>query len=256
MCRHAAYVGPPITLGRFLGDPPHGLIEQAYKPRQMLTAELNADGFGLGWLLPDGSPAVYTNPMPVWSDVNLAHLGRALASPVWLGNVRSATRGMAVNQANTHPFLVGRQLFSHNGFIDAFADGPRARLRAHLEARHEAAIRGTTDSEYLFAALRQEGDRAASPEEALRRLLGRVGDWLDGGHGLFNLLLVEGDCAYATRHAIGHESPSLYVGSDPMFQDGWLVASEPFSDDSSWQPVPDHHLVVLAPGARPRIEPL
>ncbi|MEE8513848.1 MAG: class II glutamine amidotransferase, partial [Gammaproteobacteria bacterium] len=29
MCRLAAYLGPPITLQRFLVDPAHSLIEQA-----------------------------------------------------------------------------------------------------------------------------------------------------------------------------------------------------------------------------------
>jgi glutamine amidotransferase len=256
MCRHAAYLGPAISLSRFLEDPDHSLVTQAYKPREMLTATLNADGFGIGWQLADGSFGTYTNPMPVWSDVNLAHIGRALVSPLWLGNVRSATPGLPVNQANTHPFLVEGRLFSHNGFIHGFADGPRARLRAHLEARHDAPIRGNTDSEYLFAALRQELDGANDGETALRRLFDRVEDWLGGVHGLFNFLLADGEAVYASRFAVRHEAPSLYVGSDPMFAGGWLVASEPFTDDTSWQPVPDDHLVVLRRGAGPRLEAL
>ncbi len=256
MCRHAAYLGPPISLGRFLEEPEHSLVTQAYKPREMLTAAINADGFGVGWQLGDGSFGTYANPMPVWSDVNLAHLGRSLVSPLWLGNVRSATPGLPVSQANTHPFLVEGRLFSHNGFIHGFADGPRARLRAHLEPRHEAAIRGNTDSEYLFAALCQELDGTGDGEAALRRLFDRMEDWLGDAHGLFNFLLADGESIYASRFALRHGAPSLYVGTDPLFAGGWLVASEPFSDDSSWQPVPDDHLVVLAPGSEPRLEAL
>ena len=120
MCRHAAYVGPPLGLGAFLDRPAHGLVEQSYHPREMLTAELNADGFGFGWYRESGAAGVYTNSMPIWSDINLAHIGRAFESRLWLGNVRSATPGQPVNQANTHPFLAGNLLFSHNGFIHDF----------------------------------------------------------------------------------------------------------------------------------------
>ena len=69
----------------------------------MLTAELNADGFGFGWYLESGDPGAYTNPMPIWSDINLAHIGRAFESRLWLGNVRSATPGQPVNQGQYPP---------------------------------------------------------------------------------------------------------------------------------------------------------
>ncbi len=256
MCRHAAYVGPPLPLGRFLLHPPHSLIEQAFRPREMVSATINADGYGIGWYLGDGTAGVYTNPMPIWSDINLDHLGKALTSRLWLANVRSATRGLPVNQANTHPFLVGRLLFSHNGFIEDFTAAVRAALREALQPAYESAIRGSTDSEYLFALLRQEMAEKPAPQ-ALRAVFARLDGWLGGNHALLNLMLGDGERVYATRHALRHVSPSLYVGRDAaLFGEGWLIASEPLSASPEWQPVPDHHLVVIESERPPRVEPL
>ena len=256
MCRHAAYVGPPIGLGRFLVEPAHSLMVQSWRPREQITATVNADGFGFGWYFDDGRAGVYTNPMPIWSDPNLDYLGAALASRLWVGNVRSATRGQAVGYANTHPFLADRLLFSHNGFIHDFASGLRGVLRRELEPAFETQIRGTTDSEHLFAALRQEAADGGIAD-ALRRLFARLEAWLAGGHGLFNFLIADGARVYATRHAVNHASPSLYVGADAeLFDGGWLVASEPFTEGGGWESVPDHHLVVIEAGREPRMEPL
>ena len=163
MCRHAAYVGPSLALRRFLTDPPHSLVEQAFRPREMVSAIINADGYGVGWYLDDGSPGVYANPMPIWSDVNLDHLGRSLESRFWMANVRSATRGLPVSHANTHPFLADGLLFSHNGFIEDFTAAVRAPLRRALAPDRESTVRGSTDSEYLFALVRQEMAERPSP---------------------------------------------------------------------------------------------
>lgn len=257
MCRHAAYVGPPIVLGRFLVEPAHSLMVQSWRPREQLTATVNADGFGVGWYLDDGRTCAYTNPMPIWSDPNLDHLGAALTSRLWMGNVRSATRGQAVGHANTHPFVAGRLLFSHNGFVHDFANGLRGVLRRHLEPALEAEIRGTTDSEHLFAALRQEQADGEGTAAALRRLFDRVAGWLGDGHALLNFLIADGARVHATRHAVNHDSPSLYVGADAeLFDGGWLIASEPLTADGGWEAVPDHHLVVIEAGREPRMQPL
>jgi len=257
MCRHAAYVGPPLPLHRFLLDPPHSLMKQAWRPREMLSATLNADGFGFGWARADGGLGVYTNPMPIWSDSNLAHLGASLTAPLWLANVRSATPGQAVNQANTHPFLADGYLFSHNGFVHDFGNGPRRLMRHALDDVFEASLRGSTDSELVFALLRQQIRDAGTVEGGLARLFGLVSGWLDGSHGLFNLILTDGVRVHATRHAVNHAAPSLYVGRDAaLFGDGWLVASEPLSPSADWRPVPEGHLVVLEGGRDPSMTPL
>ena len=49
MCRHLAYLGPPVELARLVLTPSHGLYEQSWAPRRQTHGVVNADGFGLGW---------------------------------------------------------------------------------------------------------------------------------------------------------------------------------------------------------------
>ena len=130
MCRLAAYLGPEISLGRFLMEPAHSLYRQSWEPKEMDEAVLNADGFGFGWVNPSKQTAVYTSTQPIWSDTNLASLSNSLHSRYWLANVRSATPGQQITQTNTHPsqpiipygaksgsrthnLLLGKQAFYH-----------------------------------------------------------------------------------------------------------------------------------------------
>ena len=62
MCRHLAYLGPPVTLAALLLDPPHGLLHQSWAPADMRGGgTVNADGFGVGWYPRRGRPA---GPLP------------------------------------------------------------------------------------------------------------------------------------------------------------------------------------------------
>ena len=91
MCRHASYLGPLISLEKFLLQPSHSLVEQSYLPDETLTAKVNADGFGIGWYNGDGTARLHINPVSMGSDPNIVQLAPVLQSKLWLGNVRSAT---------------------------------------------------------------------------------------------------------------------------------------------------------------------
>ncbi|WP_018953286.1 ergothioneine biosynthesis protein EgtC [Thioalkalivibrio sulfidiphilus] len=256
MCRHAAYLGAPIPLGQFLLAPAHSLEVQSWAPRELRYARLNADGFGFGWHGADGTARRYVNPMPIWSDVNLPALGDTLTSPVWLAAVRSATSGFASGPSNTQPFARDGLLFSHNGFLEDFVSRVRPDLQAWLTPDTEASIGGTTDSEYLFAVIRQllaEDDLPV--EAALGEAFNLVAEWLDEGVALLNVLVSDGERIYATRHAINHECPSLYYTTDDdSFPEGaQLVASERLTESDLWQAVPEHHVLILDPHAPPEL---
>lgn len=69
MCRHIAYLGPPVALGETLVQPPHALYRQSWAPRRQRNGTVNADGFGVGWYADgDPVPARYRRGKP--------HLGR------------------------------------------------------------------------------------------------------------------------------------------------------------------------------------
>ena len=67
MCRHLAYLGPPVSLARLVLTPAHGLYEQSWAPRRQTHGVVNADGFGLGWY-PEGPEvgevAAHQTPSP------------------------------------------------------------------------------------------------------------------------------------------------------------------------------------------------
>lgn len=243
MCRIAAYIGTPCLLGDILTAPAHSLHRQSWDAREMKSATVNADGWGAAWLDRDARPAVYREILPIWADVNVDSLCRSLTSPLWLANVRSATPGLGTDHANTQPFCDDALLFTHNGFIDGFAHTLRARLRAELDPAIESAIVGNTDSEYLFALIRQQrGDLAARVRRSLAWIRAQLADTPDV-RALLTLIVSDGRTLVATRAAVNGDPPSLYL--HPNWQGGVVVASEAFDGDPGWRAIEPEGLIVV-----------
>ena len=256
MCRLAAYLGPAISLQQLLLEPPHSLYRQSWEPQELIYAKLNADGYGFGWYAPDDKPATYTSALPIWSDSNLPHLARSLSQPIWLAEVRSATEGNPVHQFNTAPFHDDQLLYVHNGFIREFHQQVQQHITAMMDPGIAADINGNTDSEYLFACLRQlfADDPALSIPAALARLFELLADWIGDQPALMNIVITEGQRLYAARHGLNHECPSLYYTTDDeLFPGGQVIASERLTAESFWQPVPEHHILVLDPEKPPEL---
>jgi glutamine amidotransferase len=96
MCRHLAYLGPPVTLRSVLIDPPHGLYRQAWAPRRQRYGTVNADGFGVGWYAPDDpAPARYRRPVPIWGDESFADVARVTRAGGWAAGRGRASRDAA-----------------------------------------------------------------------------------------------------------------------------------------------------------------
>lgn len=246
MCRLAAYLGPSISLATFLTDPEHGLVSQAWRPREMREATLNADGFGVGWFTDDGQPATYINTSPIWTDANLESLGRSLSGKHWLASVRSATRVTDISMANTQPFHDGRLLFAHNGYIKDFGDTLRLPIRHRLDAGIENAIHGTTDSEYLFALLRQFLAQGSDIVTALRQWIDALQEMAGRTRVLLSAILHTRDAMYAVRHALNGDCPTLYLlEGDDDWPGARLLASEPMTASGNWQAIDAHRLVIL-----------
>src|SRR6185437_6621089 len=123
MCRHLAYLGPPVPLRSVLIDQPHSLYRQAWAPRLQRHGTVNADGFGIGWYADgDPVPARYRRGTPIWGDLSLPDLARVTRSRAVLAAVRSATEGMAAGERAAAPFAEDRWLFSHNGRLDGWPE--------------------------------------------------------------------------------------------------------------------------------------
>jgi glutamine amidotransferase len=237
MCRHLAYVGPPVRLGTLLLDPPHALVRQAWAPRRQTRGVVNADGFGLGWYV-DGiaEPARHRGAGPVWADETFGELCRVVVAGGVLAAVRSATAGMPAGVAASAPFRSGRWLFSLNGALLGWpASGAALAEAAGLSGARLVGLETGSDAALLWALVADRLAAGEAPGEALRRVVGQARAVVpDGAEPHLNLLLTDGRTVLGT--ACG---ASLAWRSGP----GVVLASEPYDDHPSWHDVPDGHLV-------------
>ncbi|MEM9451689.1 MAG: ergothioneine biosynthesis protein EgtC [Cyanobacteria bacterium P01_E01_bin.6] len=261
MCRLLGYIGDPIHLDHLLYKPSHSLIVQSYQPLEMTAGLLNADGFGIGWYhasRPD-NPYAYRNTFPIWNDTNLPALSRYIESRCMLASIRSATPGLAVNLSNCPPFQHDNLLMVHNGFIENFRQTLYRPLRDRLNDEIYSSIEGSTDSEHLFALIRQEQETNphASLEDVLRQVLTLVFRLADNQITVgANLILSDGDRLIACRTSNRTPVPTLYLlQGDKEFPNSVLIASEPLSA-GDWQPIPEHSLLNVTQALDVDIQPI
>ncbi|RIV41308.1 ergothioneine biosynthesis protein EgtC [Micromonospora radicis] len=233
MCRHLAYLGPPVTLRELLLDPPHSLLRQSWAPRDMRGGgTINADGFGVGWYPDSGPPVRYRRAQPIWTDPTIADLAAVTSTTAVLAAVRSATVGMAVVDAAAAPFAEGRWLFSHNGVVRGWPDSI-VPLAAELPVRDLLTLDATTDSALLWALVRHRLRAGLDPARAVAETVTSVAAAAPGSR--LNLLLTDGRTVVAS--AFGH-ALSLRATADSV-----LLSSEPHDDEPGWREVPQGHLV-------------
>lgn len=226
MCRHLAYVGPPVPLRSLLFDAPHALVHQARNPRFQHSGRDNPDGWGVAWGSDLGER--YRSALAMWDDI--AFPGSERAGAIFAA-ARYATRGSTRDVRNAAPFISDGWAFSLNGFVSGFRDGFGDELRSRLTPARARAIEGDTDSEVVFALVLDQLDVGVPPGEALADAARIV---RTESTGALNLLLSNGTDTFAT--AIDN---SLYRRADS----GLLVASEPLDDDEQWVEIDNGSLV-------------
>jgi glutamine amidotransferase len=226
VCRHLAYLGPPVALRSLLFDAPHALVRQAQAPRHQHAGTNNPDGWGVAW----GEPPFerYRSATSMWEDASFS--GNEVASSI-VAAARWATPGSVRELRNAAPFVSGQWVFSLNGFVSGFRDGYGDELRAQLSARRLHEIDGDTDSAVLFALVLDRLDAGVAPGAALTEVAQLV---RAGSPGALNLLLSDGESVAAT--AIDN---SLFLRTGP----GVLLASEPLDDGGAWVQIDNGSLV-------------
>jgi glutamine amidotransferase len=239
VCRHLAYLGPPVPLSALVLDAEHGLLRQSYAPLDMRGGgTVNADGFGAGWYPGPGTdPVRYRSARPIWSDTAFSALAGVTVAGALLAAVRSATVGMPVTDTAAAPFAGGRWLFSHNGLVRGWPDS-MVSVATELPVTDLITLDAGTDSALLWALLAHRLRDGADPAAALVELVVAIEAAAPGSR--LNLLLTDGSTIWATAwtHAL-----SVRAGDDAA-----LVASEPIDDRPGWTEVPDRHLVTARPG--------
>ncbi len=243
MCRHVAHIGAPTPLDRLLFGAPRSLCEQGRDAREMLWGTSNPDGWGVAWWTdPRRPPRHYRSTTSMWDDHSFP--GDSDHSPALLGAIRMASPGSTRRTENNAPFVAttkaGTAAFSLNGW--ALHPSCEHRVRALRPADIE--IVGDTDSEILFAAVRERIGCGADPATAVAAVHRAVAP---NREVALNMLLVQADLMIATTWR-----NTLYVHARA---DGTTVASEPLTPYDDWTRVPDASLLVATP-TNLRIEPL
>jgi predicted glutamine amidotransferase len=146
------------------------------------------------------------------------------------------------------------------------------------------SIRGTTDSEHLFALFLDEIAHvvdfrvtAATMATALERALGRAltlaARFAPGQHSYANLVVSSGEaavaCRFTTDQPEGADSLYLNQGRRYVCEGGFcsmlpskrseravVLSSEPLSDDPGWEKVPVNHVVLIEPDLRVEMRPV
>src|SRR4051794_25034420 len=177
MCRMVGYLGgPEATLSSVALEGEHSLLVQSYAPREMMSGVVNADGFGVGWYVPeDDEPAVYRSNGSLWSDRSFAGIAPRIRALAVFAAVRSATPGLPVEESGVPPFSSGPFMFMHNGAIQNFRQKAMRTLRDSLSDEAYSGLLGVTDSETIFTGLLDllkdsSDDLAGAASETIRHV--------------------------------------------------------------------------------------
>ena len=132
----------PISASFWLLDAPDSLEVQSRR---------NADGSGIGFFDPAGTPVLDKQPEAAFQDKEFTREAKQARSPVFVAHVRWASVGGRTVQ-NTHPFAMQGRVMAHNGGL-----GDVGRLAEQL-GRYRQLVLGETDSEHYFALITQQID--------------------------------------------------------------------------------------------------
>ncbi|MGW1840030.1 ergothioneine biosynthesis protein EgtC [Streptomyces sp. NPDC002067] len=234
MCRHLAYVGPPVPVRQIVLDPPHGLYHQSWAPRHQRHGTVNADGFGVGWYAPgDPEPARYRRAGPIWADECLPGIARVVRTGALLAAVRDATESGADAEAAAAPYTGDGHLFSHNGAVRGWPDS-LAPLTASLPPADLLRLAARCDAAFCWALIRHRLASGDDMGQALAHTVTAVAEAAPGSRLTF--LLTDGVAIAATTWG-----DTLFHLAVPG--GGTVVASEPFDDSPHWTEVPDGTLL-------------
>jgi glutamine amidotransferase len=174
MCRlYALQATHPTRAACELLDAQNALLAQSQRDTRGLS---NPHGWGMASLT-KGTARCVRQVQPASESPDYREQALQLEGTTLLAHIRRATVGTPSHD-NTHPFRHGSAFLIHNGHVPAF-DAVRPRLLDRLSEEHRRSIRGSTDSEHVFALLLQLRDEApdAPIHEVTRRAVHLLQSW-------------------------------------------------------------------------------
>ena len=253
MCRFLIYFNPnkdEIYLKDIIYDFDHSIIVQSYTEsytpglnKNSLNADLNADGFGIGWFNKnDNKFYKYKNTQPIWNDENLLSITNNIKSNIILAHIRANLFGMfaPVSLFNTHPFIINNFIWMHNGCICNFLNKKQNFINL-IDPLILKKINGSTDSEYCFGLFLTFYNQLNNPIDAMIKLINFIKK-LDL-KSYINFVVSNNDFLIVTRGAINNDKEQLSLYYNKKLN---IVSSEPLEkDNEDWQIIPNNNLIYI-----------
>jgi glutamine amidotransferase len=242
----------PVSASFWLLDAPDSLEVQSRR---------NADGSGIGFFDPPGTPVLDKQPESAFRDEEFTREAKHARSPVFVAHVRWASVGGRTVQ-NTHPFAMQGRIMAHNGGL-----GDVGRLAEQLGSYRDLVL-GETDSEHYFALITQQidahgGDVGAGiaaaagwiaarlPVSSLNAVVAAPGElWALRYPGQHALHIIERPAGASTSAAAGlHVRSATSSVHAPALQElpSVVVASEELDGERGWRMLASGELVHVRP---------
>lgn len=251
MCRFLVYYNPekePILLKKIIFDFEHSIIKQSYSESytpglnyNKLNADLNADGFGIGWFNNlDKKFYKYKNIQPIWNDENLNSLANNIKSNIVLTHIRANLFGLfaPVSLSNTHPFIIDDFIWMHNGCIINFLDKKEEIINL-INTNLIKKIKGSTDSEYCFALFLSFYYKLNNPILAFKKIFSLFKKLNLSSY--LNFVVVSNEFFIVTRVGINNDKDLLSLYYNNKLK---IISSEPLEKDNiDWKIVPENNII-------------
>lgn len=216
MCRlYGLHATHPTRPACELLDAQNALIRQSREDARGLS---NPHGWGLGHVA-NGTTGCFRQVTPATESTEYRERALNAEGTTVLAHVRRATVGDP-NHDNTHPFRHGSALLIHNGHVPAF-ERVRSRLLDRLSDDRRTSIRGTTDSEHVFALLLQLRDE--QPDAPLhivtREAVQLIQSWVREADDSATV-----EPADADMDGLSHDALVSILGLNLLWTDGQTLA--------------------------------
>ncbi len=192
----------------------------------------NPDGWGLAWREHD-IWQLHKAPEAAARSAVFGAWAWQLSTDLLIGHVRKANPPSANVGTNTHPFTRfccdRTWVFAHNGKVSEVVQ-PQGCCHPH-----KSKPQGETDSEHAFYYLLDEiatvfSDASPQRNPSWLPTLAKLSEDI-ASYGQFNFLLSDGVVLIAYGHDRLYWLQSHHEGADTV-----LIASEPLTEDATWEP--------------------
>jgi predicted glutamine amidotransferase len=292
MCRAIIYLGKKTKMHPFTHEAHNSLVKQTIHPRYMKHGfNLTGNGF-ISWNHADNKlsdPIIYKSKLIPFYDYNFTMQTRMIETDCFISHVRGGalSPGVILTLPNAHPFLFRDAPFAlaHNGglYNGTFAQQQSINeaLMKRTSPKWYSQIRGTTDSEHIYALLLTclDEQKNLSLEQALQKAIVQTLDIIKSIRKKFkvysaspiNLFISNGEFIVVVRYTfdfgVFHNEMSKkhltfyslwfsYGGEfvkkngiykmTPGDQSSICFASEPLSRNAtSWVEVPEYSMILV-----------